>query len=232
MTSSDIFDAVAKQVDVPREMINEICLSWSRDVFSLYRKRTARVISLYDLGNLYFKSYKSSVLLEYMVADFEQTFEQYKPDLTIANERVRSIITKKVDILLANFSQILQNVYYSKKVKKGFNVRIRYDFDHLDKCIERFYRVLNAMPCQLKREEPSEIQKKALRSLLCSKAYIDLPDYLDCPMWPVRMHYKPKNSLYGMSLSAIILERNKMIEYKRQKGIETIPLHNKNKKAC
>lgn len=232
MTSSDIFDAVSKQVDVPREMINEICLSWSRDIYSLYKRKTVRVMNLHDLGYLYFKSAKSSNFLPYIVKDLEDTFEQYKPDLNIANERVREIITNKVDFTLVHFSQILQNVYYANNVKKGFNVKLKYDFKLVDECVARFYRVIDSLPCQLKRKEPSEIQKKALRSLLQSKAYIDLPDYLDCPMWPVRMHYKTKNSLYGMSVSAIILAKNREIEHKRKKGIETYKPVKKSKETC
>lgn len=225
MTSSDIFDAVAAKVDVPRELINDICLSWSRDIYSLYSKRTVRCIVMHDLGYMHFKIFKSMNMLGLIIAELEQTFEQYKPDLNIANERVREIVTLKVDTFLIHISHVLQNVYYAADTKRGNNKKVVYDFEKIDGYMQRFYRLLDNLPCQLKRKEPSEIQKKVMRSLLQSKAYIDLPEYLDCPMWPVRMHYKTKNSLYGLSVSAIILERNKIIEHKRQKGRETLEKH-------
>lgn len=233
MTSSDILKAVADQVNLPQETVNEICLSWNRDVYSLHSRRIARIISLNDLGYLYYKSYFSYTIMDIIVKDLEDTFEKYKPDLNLANERVREIVTLKVDNVLVQFSQMLQNIYFgydqgSKYIKKN-----KYDFKKLDEYTQRFYRVIDALPCQLKRKEPSEIQKKALRSLLQAKAYIDLPDYLDCPMWPVRMFYRSKNSLYGLSMSAIVLERNKLIEEKRQDGIRSIAKHNeKSKKRC
>lgn len=231
MTSSDILDAVAAQSGLPRNIVADMCLNWSRDVYSLYSKRTVRCITLYDLGFINFKGYRCKAIMNYYIEDLEQTFEKYKPDLNLANERVREIVTNKVDIFLNVISQVLQNEYYSyKNIKYGTTSHVRYDYEIVDGYMERFYRVLNAMPCQLKRKEPSEIQKKAVQSLLRSQAYIDLPLYLDCPMWPVRLLYTPKNSLYGLSVSAIILERNKLVEAKRQNGIDSIAKHKPNKK--
>ena len=231
MTSSDILDAVAAQSGMPRNLITDMCLSWSRDVYSLYSKQTVQRVTLYDLGFINFKGYRNKAIMGCIIDDLEQAFEKYKPDLNLANERVREIITAKIDKVLNTISQVLQNEYYScKNIKYGTTSHVRYDYQVIDGYMQRFYRVVDAMPCQLKRKEPSEIQKKAVQSLLRAKAYIDLPDYIDCSMWPVRLLYTPKNSLYGLSVSAIILERNKLVDAKRQNGIDSIAKHKPYKK--
>lgn len=221
MISSEMIDEVAKRLGLPRDVVAKPIIDMGRNSFSLLSSDLTPNVNINPFGVFYFKSLKSAKELEVKVAKLERIRARYDPYLRLGKTRNREIITKLIDLINAHFSQIIQNQVNNGQFKRGFNRKNEYDMEVLEAILQRFYTVINSLPCQLSRPEPSEVQKEALRKLFAKKVYIDIPLEIDCPVWPLRMYRKGKDSLFGLSLSAIFLERDRWIESCRKKGIES-----------
>jgi len=212
MSSSQLIDETAKRLGLPRDVVAKVVIDWGRNIHSQVSNETNPIIYLHGFGYFYFKSWKSYKYLEVKIKRLESARRRYDPYLKMGSMKHRRIITVLIDNCNAHFSQIIQNHVSNGQFRKSFTKRNKYDFDILDAIFQRFYTVVDSLPCQLHRQEPSQVQKATLLKLFRSKMYINLPDEVDCPLWPLRMYNIRKNRMYGLSLSSIILERDKWVE--------------------
>lgn len=221
MLSSEIIDEVAKRMGLSRDVVAKPIIDLGRNSFSLVCNDLVPSVNISPFGIFYFKSMKSAKELELKVIRLEKMRIRYNDDLNLGRPRSREIITRLIDLINAHFSQIIQNHVTNGQFKRGFNKKNDYDMDFFDALLQRFYTVLDNMPCRLARTEPSEVQKKTLRKLFAKKVYIDIPEEIDCPMWPMWVYHKGENNVYGLSLSTILLERDKWIQRCRKQGLES-----------
>lgn len=218
MSSSQLIDETAKRMGLPRDIVAKVVIDWGRHVYSQVSNETNSVINLNGFGYFYFKSWKSYKDIEHMIEFLEKLRLRYDPYLKMGSTKHRRIMTKAIDRINSHFSQIIQNYVSDGQFRKSFTKRNKYDLDFLDTIFQRYYAVIDSLPCQLYRAEPSQVQKATLLKLFRAKMYINLPLEIDCPLWPLRLYNIRKNCMYGMSLSTIILERNKWIEACREQG--------------
>ena len=218
MNSSQLIDETAKRLGLPREDVAKVVIDWGRNIFSQVSNETNSIIYLQGFGYFYFKSWKSYKELEKRMDMLERLRKRYDPYLQMGSMKHRRIMTVSIDRMNAHFSQIIQNYVSDGQFKRSFTKRNNYDFNFLDTILQRFYAVIESLPCQLYRAEPSQVQKATLRKLFRAKMYINLPVEIDCPLWPLWVYNIRKNCVYGLPMSTIILERNKWVEACREQG--------------